>query len=72
MKKEHSLLKIQHVLEFGTDRIKPRNESARIVLKLTGRKSFLLDDIAILEILGFEIEWLPRSLIVDDNGNPIL
>lgn len=66
-----NLIKIQRRTKYGKDLIFPVNRAAKLLVKLTGRKTFFAEDLMILELLGFELEDVPRSVDVIEDPDPL-
>lgn len=58
-------IKLQVRSAYGVERIYPRCETSNWLVILTGRKTFLTQDLEILNQLGYEIEWVPSSIDFD-------
>ena len=56
---------IQLIPSYGRDRIYPKNDTAKTLVKLTGKATFNESDLRLIQDLGFEIEWIPRSVSFD-------
>lgn len=63
-------VKIQRRTKYGKDLIFPVNILAKLLVRLTGRKTFFPKDLEVIERVGFEIEEIPRSLSIEDEPDP--
>jgi hypothetical protein len=57
-----AVVKLQIRSSYGVDRIYPVNETARLFVRLTGRKTFLPADLGPIQALGYSVEWIPQTL----------
>ncbi len=47
---------------YGKLRIYPMNSLARILVQLTGRKTFVEPDLMVIHNLGYVIEYVPQTM----------
>lgn len=47
---------------YGRDRIYPVCKTSQDLTALTGRKTLLESDLAVIQRLGFDIRWLPATV----------
>lgn len=55
-------LQVQIQSKYGRDLIYPINTTAKNFAKLLKKKTFSEDELLQIQILGYEIEWILRSL----------
>lgn len=53
---------VQRRDSYGTVRIYPVNDTAKLLARLTGRKTLSPEDLGLIELLGFQVEWVPQDL----------
>lgn len=61
-KDSYKLIQVELRSSYGTDRIYPVNELARLMLQLTGRKTFFVKDLETLAEAGYSVNWMPAQL----------
>lgn len=61
-----TLIKVQVRSAYGNDRIYPVCPTARKFCELTGRKTLLPADVKAIRELGFEIEFVPSTITLED------
>lgn len=55
-------LQLQMRSVYGSDRIYPVNDTAKLFVQLTGRKTLFTEDLKIATALGFDLEWVPQGI----------
>lgn len=54
-------VRLQPRSAYGVRRIYPVNLTARLLAGLTGKATLSEADVALIQKIGFEIEWIPES-----------
>ncbi len=57
-------LQVQRRDVYGHIRIYPINDAAKLLVRLTGRRTLYPADLQVAELLGFKIEWIPMTVDV--------
>lgn len=56
------LVQVQRRDSYGRTHIYPVNDAALTFAKLCGRKTLLVNDISLIELLGYTVEWVPMTV----------
>jgi hypothetical protein len=59
---ETGVCAVQRRDSYGTVRVYPVNATAELFTRLTGRKTLSPADLGLIELLGYEVEWVPQDI----------
>lgn len=57
---------VQSRLKYGRGLIYPVNATAKLLALLTGKKTLTVGDLQVIDRLGFEVEYVPPSIEVEE------